>query len=150
MKVEKLLKNQNVLYLVIALAILCSLGYVCVSSYECLAIFAIVFFISCNFIKNKIVCILVALFVSNFVFGCSMSFKGSFFEGYSNPVLSPVSNTTLAHKINNIVKVAGEKAGQAAAEASANQGGGPSSQQKERRKAAEEVKKAVVEEFSNM
>ena len=82
MKFEKLLSNKNVLYLVVALAILCSLGYVCVSSYECLAIFVIAYFISCNYIKNKVICLLIALFLSNFIFGCSMSFKGRFFENF--------------------------------------------------------------------
>ena len=50
MKVPKFLNNKNVLYLVIALAVLCSLGYLCVSSYECLAIFVVTYFICCNYI----------------------------------------------------------------------------------------------------
>ena len=147
MKVGKLLNNKNVLYLVVALAILCSLGYVCVSSYECLAVFAVAYFVCCNYIKNRIICLLVALFLSNFLFGCSMSLKGALFEGYSNPSLSPVGNPRIAGKI---AEVAAAVAGEQAAEASANQGGSRATQEEEREEAEKNVKKAVTEEFRNL
>ena len=142
-----MLNNQNVLYIVIALAIFCSLGYLCVSSYECLAVFVIVFFISCNFVKNKVICILIALFVSNFVFGCTMSLKGSLFEGYSNPNFGPVNNPALAFTLEEVVEVAGAVAGEASATAAAKQGAGPETQQKERKSAEQEAKKKVIEQF---
>lgn len=150
MKLERLINNQNVLYLTIALAVLCSFGYVCVSSYECLVIFVILFFISCNFIKNKVVCILVALFVSNFIFGCRMTLKGSTFENFA--VNDPVSNTQLAGVIDQVVRKvaheAGEKAGKKAAEAVADQGASENTQQKTEKEVKEEVEKEVIEEFS--
>merc|ERR1712166_1317883 len=107
MKLEKLLNNKNVLYLIIALAVLCSLGYLCVASYECLVVFVVVYFISCNYIKNKVLCIGIALFASNFLFGCTMSLKGSLLEGYTNPKYSSVYNTSLA---GAIAEVAGDVA----------------------------------------
>ena len=149
MKVPKFLNNKNVLYLVIALAVLCSLGYLCVSSYECLAIFVVTYFICCNYIKNKIVCILVALFVSNFVFGCSMSLRGSLFEGYANPGISPVANPLVAGEFNGAIERISRKAGESAAKASANSGGSMATQEEERKEAEETVAKAAVEEFSN-
>lgn len=145
MKLDKLLNNKNVLYLTVALAILCSLGYVCVSSYECLAIFVVAFFICCNYIRNKVVCLLLALFVSNFLFGCSMSLKGSFFEGFSN--VNPVRHTEIA---GQIAAVAGEVAGEKAAEAVAKQGASRATQEEEREETKEEVEKAVVEEMRNL
>ena len=146
MKLEKLLNNQNVLYLVVALAVLCSLGYICVASYECLAVFAVVYFISCNYIKNKIGCLVLALFVSNFVFGCSFSFRGSLLEGYSNPSHSPVSNPVIA---GEIAAVAAETARKTTEEAVAKQGGSKATQKQEGEEAAEKVEKAVVEEMRN-
>ena len=146
MKFEKLLSNKNVLYLVVALAILCSLGYICVSSYECLAVFVIAYFISCNYIKNKIICLLIALFLSNFIFGCSMSFKGRFFENF-NGSLGPVRNTHLAGEMNKVVDAVGGAAGKAAAEAAANSGASKATQDEEEEKAKDKVERAAVEAF---
>ena len=146
MKFEKLLSNKNVLYLVVALAILCSLGYVCVSSYECLAVFVIAYFISCNYIKNKVICLLIALFLSNFIFGCSMSFKGRFFENF-NGALGPVRNPHLAGEINKVVDAVGKEAGKAAAEAAANSGASKATQDEEEEKAKDKVERAAVEAF---
>jgi hypothetical protein len=147
MKLEKLLNNKNVLYLVVALAVLCSLGYLCVSSYECLAVFAVVYFICCNYVKNKVICIVAALFVSNFLFGCSMSLHGSLMEGYANPENSPVTNPSIA---GEIAEVAGNAAAEEVEEAVAKQGGSEADQKVEGDKAKEEVKKAVVESLRNM
>ena len=147
MKVEKLLKNKNILYLVISLAVLCSLGYLCVSSYECLAIFTVLYFICCNYIKNKILCIVIALFVSNFVFGCSMSLRGSFVEGYESGKNGPVINTSLAGKI---AEAAGKVAQEKTEKAVAKQGASEATQKKEGEEANEEVKNKVVEELRNI
>jgi len=147
MKLEKLLNNKNVLYFVVALAVLCSLGYLCVSSYECLAVFAVVYFICCNYVKNKIICIVTALFVSNFLFGCSMSFKGSLLEGYTNPKNSAVTNPSLA---GEIAEVAGNAAAEQVEEAVAEQGGSEADQKVKGEEAKEEVEKAVVESLRNM
>tara|TARA_B100000795_G_scaffold263841_1_gene243533 strand:- start:1343 stop:1795 length:453 start_codon:yes stop_codon:yes gene_type:complete len=143
MKIEKIINNQNVLYLVIALAVLCSLGYLCVSSYECLAIFAVVYFICCNYIKNKLICLSIALFVSNFVFGCSMTLRGSLLEGYSNS--NPVRDVQLAGLIEMAENV-GEAAGEKAAVAVAEQGASEATQEDVKEDTKELVKQAVVQE----
>ena len=144
MKLEKLLNNKNVLYLIIALAVLCSLGYVCVSSYECLAVFVVAYFICCNYIKNKVLCIGIALFLSNFLFGCTMSLKGALFEGYANPKYSPVFNTTIA---GEIAAVAGEEARKETEKAVVNQGGSEASAKEAGEEAKENVETKVVEKF---
>jgi hypothetical protein len=144
MKLQKLLNNKNILYLIIALAVLCVLGYICVSSYECLAVFVVAYFICCNYIKNNILCIGIALFISNFLFGCTMSLKGKMFEGYSNPKLSPVFNTSIA---GEIAAVAGEEARKETEKAVVNQGGSEATAKEAGEEAKEKVETKVVEKF---
>ena len=144
MKLEKLLNNKNVLYLIVGLAVLCSLGYVCVASYECLAVFVVTYFICCNYIKNKVLCIGIALFLSNFLFGCTMSLKGSLLEGYANPKYSPVFNTTIA---GEIAAVAGEEARKETEKAVVKEGGSEATAKKAGEEAKEKVETKVVEKF---
>jgi hypothetical protein len=149
MNIDKLLTNKNILYLTVSLAFLCSLGYLCVSSYECLAVFVVSYFVCCNYIKNRIVCILISLFLSNFVFGCSFSLRGRFFEGFGGlSKVGPVSNPLVAGEFNGVVEKAGQAAGNAAASAAANSGASEATQNEERDKAENDVKAAIVEEFS--
>lgn len=149
MNIDKLLTNKNILYLTISLAFLCSLGYLCVSSYECLAVFVVSYFVCCNYIKNRIVCILISLFLSNFVFGCSFSLRGRFLEGFGGlSKTGPVSNPLVAGEFNAVIQKAGEAAGNAAASAAANSGASEATQNEEREKAENDVTTAVVEEFS--
>jgi len=150
MNIDKLLNSKNVLYLTVGLAFLCSLGYLCVSSYECLAVFIVSYFVCCNYIKNKVTCLLISLFLSNFVFGCSFTLKGRMFEGMGGlGSVGPVSNPLIAGEFNKVIQKAGEVAGKAAANAAANSGASDATQEEERENAENEVKKAVVEEFSN-
>ena len=149
MNVDKLLNSKNVLYLTIGLAFLCSLGYLCVSSYECLAVFVVSYFVCCNYIKNRIICLLISLFLSNFVFGCSFSLRGRMFEGFGGLAkVGPVANPLVAGKFNAVINKVGEVAGEAAANAAANSGASDATQNEERKKAENEVKAVVVEEFS--
>ena len=147
MKLEKLLNNKNVLYLVVALAVLCSLGYLCVASYECLAVFIVSYFITCNYIKNKVLCIGISLFVSNFLFGCTMSFKSSLLEGYVNPKYSAVHNTSIAGEILAVAEAAGEEARKETEKAVVKQGGSVSTAKEEGEKVKEKVETKVVEKF---
>tara|TARA_B100000242_G_C42955154_1_gene442940 strand:- start:73 stop:528 length:456 start_codon:yes stop_codon:yes gene_type:complete len=149
MNVDKLLTNKNILYLTVGLAFLCSLGYLCVSSYECLAVFVVSYFVCCNYIKNRIICILISLFLSNFVFGCSFSLRGRLFEGFGGLArVGPVANPLVAGKFNGVIEKVGEAAGEAAADAAANSGASEATQKEEKEKAENKVKAAVVEEFS--
>ena len=149
MNVDKLLNSKNVLYLTIGLAFLCSLGYLCVSSYECLAVFVVSYFVCCNYIKNRIICLLISLFLSNFVFGCSFSLRGRMFEGFGGLAkVGPVANPLVAGQFNDVINKVGEVAGEAAANAAANSGASDATQNEERKKAENEVKAVVVEEFS--
>jgi len=149
MNIDKVLNSKNVLYLTVGLAFLCSLGYLCVSSYECLAVFVVSYFVCCNYIKNRIICILISLFLSNFVFGCSFSLRGRLFEGFGGLVkVGPVANPLVAGEFNNVIEKAGKVAGNAAANAAANSGASEATQNEEREKAENDVKAAVVEEFS--
>tara|TARA_X000000368_G_C23043712_1_gene718146 strand:- start:1809 stop:2264 length:456 start_codon:yes stop_codon:yes gene_type:complete len=150
MNIEKFLNSKNVLYLTIGLAFLCSLGYLCVSSYECLAVFVVSYFVCCNYIKNKVICLLISLFLANFVFSCSFTLKGRMFEGMGGLVnVGPVSNPLVAGEFNKVIEKAGKVAGEAAANAAADSGASDATQDEQREKAENEVKKAVVEEFSN-
>ena len=149
MNVDKFLNSKNVLYLTVGLAILCSLGYLCVSSYDCLAVFVVSYFVCCNYIKNRIICLLISLFLSNFIFGCSFSLKGRMFEGFGGLAkVGPVANPLVAGKFNDVINKVGEVAGEAAANAAANSGASDATQNEERKKAENEVKAVVVEEFS--
>lgn len=150
MNVDKLLNSKNVLYLTIGLAVLCSLGYLCVSSYECLAVFVISYFVCCNYIKNKVICLLISLFLANFVFGCSFTLRGRMFEGMGGlRKVGPVTDPLVAGVFNKVIEKAGKVSGESAANAAANSGASDATQEEEREKAENEVKNAVVEEFSN-
>jgi len=52
------------------------LGYVSAGSMECLLLFAITYYVSNRFTKNRTVDIVVGLFVSNFLFGCGRVREG--------------------------------------------------------------------------
>ena len=67
---KSLLKNKYVLYAVSALAAINVLGYLSIGSVECLAVFAASVLACQQYNKNMIVCLLVALFAANVVFGC--------------------------------------------------------------------------------
>ena len=127
MKLQKMINNKNVLYGVIILAVLCSLGFICISSYECLAILAITYIISSNYIKNKIVCLLLAIFVANFVFGCKHSFKGLLVESFVGYKGRPGSLDYFAETVggeasNSVKKIVKEEIGKAVVNAKLEEG----------------------------
>lgn len=103
MKIQKMLNSQNVLYAVIVLAILCATGFICVSSYECLVILVISYLLTCNYVKNKVICLLISIFIANFVFGCKASFKGVVFESFVGYKGTPGSLSHYAEFIGNEV-----------------------------------------------
>ena len=70
LNMKSLLKNKYVLYAVSALAAINVLGYLSIGSVECLAVFAASVLACQQYNKNMIVCLLVALFAANVVFGC--------------------------------------------------------------------------------
>ncbi len=78
---KSLLKNKYVLYAVSALAAINVLGYLSIGSVECLAVFAASVLACQQYNKNMIVCLLVALFAANVVFGCGRIKEN--FEGMS-------------------------------------------------------------------
>ena len=148
MKIQKMLKSQNVLYAVIVLAILCALGFICVSSYECLAILAITYLIVSNYIKNKVVCLLISVFVANFVFGCKSSFKGLVLESFVGYKGTPGSLSHYADSIgsevsNGIKNKVKEEVDKAVVKAKLEEGASSVTAVKAGKKAAEKVGKEV-------
>ena len=80
MKFPRVLNNKYLYYALAVLAGLNIVGYLSVSAHECLALFVLTAYSAQCYYKNKSVSILVALFVSNFVFGCGRVKEG-FKEG---------------------------------------------------------------------
>ena len=66
-KVDKLLNDKNVLYVVFALAILNLMGYLLVQNTEAIVFFLIVGFLSTYFSKNMIIVLIIAM-VSTSIF----------------------------------------------------------------------------------
>lgn len=96
---KSLLKNKYVLYAVSALAAINVLGYLSIGSVECLAVFAASVLACQQYNKNMIVCLLVALFAANVVFGCGRikeNFEGMDVKGD-------------LHKAGHVAKKAGKK-----------------------------------------
>ena len=151
MKIQKMLKSQNVLYAVIVLAILCALGFVCVSSYECLAILAITYLITCKYIKNKVVCLIISLFVANFIFGCKSSFKGLLLESFVGYKGTPGSLSHYADSIgsevsNGIKNKVKEEVKNAVVQAKLEEGASNATADKAGNEAAEKAGKHVGDE----
>jgi hypothetical protein len=151
MKIQEMLKSQNVLYAVIVLAILCASGFVCVSSYECLAILVITYFIACNYVKNKVICLLISVFVANFVFGCKASFKGIVLESFVGYKGTPGSLSHYAESIGNevsngIKKKVKEEVGKAVVKAKLEEGASSVTAVKAGKEAADKAGKEVGDE----
>jgi len=66
-KMDKILKDKNVLYTVFVLAILNLLGYLLVKNVEAVAFFLVIGFLTTYFSKNMIVVLMVAI-ISTSVF----------------------------------------------------------------------------------
>ena len=64
-KIDTLLKDKNVLYIVLALAVLNLLGYLVVRNTEAVIFFLIVGFLATYFSKNMIVVLLIAMLTTN-------------------------------------------------------------------------------------
>ena len=79
MKLGKVLTSKYLYYMVLVFMSINILGYVSAGSMECLLLFAITYYVSNRFTKNRTVDIVVGLFVSNFLFGCGRVKEG--FEG---------------------------------------------------------------------
>jgi hypothetical protein len=78
-KMDKLLNDKNVLYVVFVVAILNILGYLLVQNIDAVAFFLIVGFLSTYFSKNMIVVLIIAI-VSTSIFN---STRGRYVEGMS-------------------------------------------------------------------
>ena len=78
MKLQKVLNHKYFLYAAYVLMVVNLLGYISVSSVECIVVFALATYL-CKYClsKNKGLCIFVGLFASNILFGC-----GRVKEGY--------------------------------------------------------------------
>jgi hypothetical protein len=76
MKLGKLLTSKYLYYMVLVFMSINILGYVSAGSMECLLLFAITYYVSNRFTKNRTVDIVVGLFVSNFLFGCGRVREG--------------------------------------------------------------------------
>ncbi len=81
MKLQNVLKHKYFLYVAYALMVVNLLGYVSVSSLDCIVVFALATYL-CKYClsKNKGLCIFVGLFVANILFGCGRVKEG-FREG---------------------------------------------------------------------
>ena len=83
MKFDKLLKNKYLHYLALGLMVINILGYVAMSSIECILAFGGAAYLANHFTKNRTVDIFIGLFVANILFGC-----GRLKEGYENATSS--------------------------------------------------------------
>ena len=77
MKLQKVLNHKYFLYAAYALMVVNILGYVSVSSLDCIVVFALATYL-CKYClsKNKGLCIFVGLFVANVLFGCGRVKEG--------------------------------------------------------------------------
>lgn len=91
-KMDKVLNDKNVLYIVFILAILNVLGYLLVRNTEAIAFFLIVGFLTTYFSKNMIVVLIVAM-LSTSIFTSSRSYIGRVFkEGMDNKTTTSKDN----------------------------------------------------------
>ena len=81
MSIKQILKSKILLYLAYLLAAINVVGYINMGSFECLAVFALAYYILTLLnIKNTTLEIFGALLVSNIIFGCGRMSEG-FKEG---------------------------------------------------------------------
>ena len=78
--IKKIINHKFFLYGMIFLSVLQFLNFYKSNSLSCLGSFGIVYYISCIYTKNKALCLLIAVFVSTFILGCSKTIEG-FQEG---------------------------------------------------------------------
>lgn len=89
MKFDKIIKNKYLYYAACALAGINLLGYVTMSSMECILLFVAATYSANHFTKNRTLDIFIGLFVANVLFGC-----GRIKEGMTQP-----SSTTTTEKL---------------------------------------------------
>ena len=70
MKIPKILNNKILCYALMVLAVLNVIGYITSSAWECLIVFLLAYYGADQYLGNMSASIIVALFASNFVFGC--------------------------------------------------------------------------------
>ena len=70
MKLPNLFKNKVLCYALLILAVLNVIGYITAGAWECLGVFLLAYYGAEQYCKNMSCSILVALFASNFLFGC--------------------------------------------------------------------------------
>jgi len=100
-KLDKVLNDKNVLYIVFILAILNVLGYLLVRNTEAIAFFLIVGFLTTYFSKNMIVILLISI-LSTSIFTSSKSYIGRIFkEGMTNKDKDKISKTDKNSKAPN-------------------------------------------------
>ena len=77
MKLQKVLNHKYFLYAAYALMVVNLLGYISVSSLDCVVVFALATSL-CKYClsKNKGLCIFVGLFAANILFGCGRVKEG--------------------------------------------------------------------------
>ena len=85
MKFDKIIKNKYLYYAACALAGINLLGYVTMSSMECILLFVAATYSANHFTKNRTLDIFIGLFVANVLFGC-----GRIKEGMSDKVSGPL------------------------------------------------------------
>lgn len=78
-KIPNLFKNKILCYALLVIAVLNVIGYITSGAYECLIVFLLAYYGAEQYCKNMACSILIALFASNFLFGCGRV-KESFVE----------------------------------------------------------------------
>lgn len=76
MKFDKIIKNKYLYYAACALAAINLLGYVTMSSMECILLFVAATYSANHFTKNRTLDIFIGLFVANVLFGCGRIKEG--------------------------------------------------------------------------
>lgn len=76
MKFDKIIKNKYLYYAACALAAINLLGYVTMSSMECILLFVATTYSANHFTKNRTLDIFIGLFVANVLFGCGRIKEG--------------------------------------------------------------------------
>lgn len=76
MKFDKIIKNKYLYYAACALAGINLLGYVTMSSMECILLFVAATYSANHFTKNRTLDIFIGLFVANVLFGCGRIKEG--------------------------------------------------------------------------
>jgi hypothetical protein len=125
MKLNKVLNHKYFLYAAYALMVVNLLGYVSVSSMECIVVFTLATYL-CKYCmsKNQALCIFVGLFVSNVLFGCGRVKEGLTGRREGNTGTATGTATLEGDKVKEIAVNDGGNGYQAAPTVTISGGGG--------------------------